>query len=805
MNTRLRYILFSLFCFLLIPEVVMGQEESIDSSEDEIVSISQIVEEIESTTKNVRSIEEQMLASQSLQNFYKELPALVDSLARDLGTMDSSFFNEMSFQMVENTRPELNDYEETVVGYKKRVSERLDLIQMNILALEKESNKWLDVELTYRNDVTINALLKERLMPLLKRINIALERYQVTQKNELKYFSQLTSVENLVDERSEMLEDRERIIREVIIKESLPMWKLGEISKDSVKMSANIGNRIAERRIVTQRYLDYHKEALIVHLVIIILLALFFLFTKKYAENLFHDKGHEELGVFFRNYLSSAYLISFLLVRGIYQEFPQVVLELVLISLIPSIGFLLLRVVNKWQKRVFFTYFGLFILHVFLDVLPLTSLSCRLIFLCFQMLILAGLSLYIYHIRDVRGDNTLTRVIKLFSRIFWVTALVSILLNIIGSYQLSRLMVSGVVYSTGIGIVLILWFSMVKAIILLVLELPYISAMRYVKEHHSKLQKNLFNFAGVALFLLYLSGTTSQFEIQDTLIDGWNKIVKTKHSFGSVEISFQDFINFFLVLLITVFLARLLKYLFGREILVNLKLKRGMPNAVSMTVYYFVLVIGFFLAASSTGIEWSKLNVALGALGVGIGFGLQDVVFNFIAGLILIYERPIQVGDTIEIGPLMGTVTEIGIRSSKVLTYEGAEVIVPNGSLISKEVINWTYTDQLKRRELIIKTTYSATPSHVIEEIKGVLKETNNVLDEPSPLVLFTGYGDGTLDFRVLFWTHLDIGLSTGSNAAINIYDKLKEKGYEMPIQKRAIVVEDDLQQVKFKKKKSSE
>jgi len=124
-----------------------------------------------------------------------------------------------------------------------------------------------------------------------------------------------------------------------------------------------------------------------------------------------------------------------------------------------------------------------------------------------------------------------------------------------------------------------------------------------------------------------------------------------------------------LVLAITFILSSILKYLIGKEVLLRLKLKRGVPNAIATSLYYLVLVVGLFLAASSTGIEWNKINLAVGALGVGIGFGLQSVVYNFISGLILIYERPISVGDTIEIGNLMGIVTQIGVRASRVQTY----------------------------------------------------------------------------------------------------------------------------------------
>ena len=142
------------------------------------------------------------------------------------------------------------------------------------------------------------------------------------------------------------------------------------------------------------------------------------------------------------------------------------------------------------------------------------------------------------------------------------------------------------------------------------------------------------------------------------------------------------------------------------ELLSRFHLSRGLPELISSTLHYLLLLLVFFFAVNAGGVELNKFTVLTGALGVGVGFGLQNIVNNFVSGLILQFERPIHIGDVLEIDGTTGKVTRIGIRSSTVKTFQGAEVIIPNANFISGKVINWTLSESLRRVELPVGVAY---------------------------------------------------------------------------------------------------
>ena len=180
---------------------------------------------------------------------------------------------------------------------------------------------------------------------------------------------------------------------------------------------------------------------------------------------------------------------------------------------------------------------------------------------------------------------------------------------------------------------------------------------------------------------------------------------------GAVTISLGNLLAFGVTVWASFLLARFLRFLLDEEVYPRARLQRGMPYAISTLTRYVVLFLGFLLAIAATGIDLDRIALLAGALGVGIGFGLQNVVNNFVSGLILLFERPVQLGDTVQLGDLWGEVRRIGIRSSLVRTFDGAEVIVPNGDLISQQVTNWTLSDRNRRVEVKVGVAYGSSPS----------------------------------------------------------------------------------------------
>ena len=209
-----------------------------------------------------------------------------------------------------------------------------------------------------------------------------------------------------------------------------------------------------------------------------------------------------------------------------------------------------------------------------------------------------------------------------------------------------------------------------------------------------------------------------------------------------------------------------------------------------MLIQYSLITAGFFLAVNAAGIPLDKLTIILGAMSVGIGFGLQNIFNNLVSGLILLFERPIQLGDTVEVGQLTGNVKSIGLRSSNIITFQGAEVIVPNGQLISNEVINWTLSDQKRRVELNVGVSYESDPKLVHRLLMDILNEHTELVKDPEPLVFFNALGESSLDFTLLFWVSDYIhGRRIKSEILFSVFEVFKNNNIEIPFPQRDIHV----------------
>jgi len=259
-----------------------------------------------------------------------------------------------------------------------------------------------------------------------------------------------------------------------------------------------------------------------------------------------------------------------------------------------------------------------------------------------------------------------------------------------------------------------------------------------------------------------------------------------ERTLGSLNFSWGQVAIFFLVIWLSVVISKMIRILLKEEILDRMRLSKGLPNTISLLVGYTLVAAGFLAAASAAGLRMTNLTIILGALSVGIGFGLQNIFNNLVSGLILLLERPLKIGDTIEVGPMLGTVKSIGFRASNIHTFDGAEVIVPNGNLISNEVINWTLSNKKRRIEVMVGVAYGSDPYKVRDLFMGILSAHQDLVAEPKPLVLFNNFGDSSLEFRLLFWTeNFDEWIRIRSEVIFKIYDALKAEGIQIPFPQR--------------------
>jgi len=257
---------------------------------------------------------------------------------------------------------------------------------------------------------------------------------------------------------------------------------------------------------------------------------------------------------------------------------------------------------------------------------------------------------------------------------------------------------------------------------------------------------------------------------------------------GEVTISLKAILLALVVIAATWLLTKLVRFVLDHEILPRLDLRTGVPIAVSTIVGYVLVVTGFVLTMAALGIDLTKVTLLAGAVGVGVGLGLQNIVNNFASGLILMIERPINVGDQIDVAGVVGEVRRIGVRSSTIRTMQGAEIIVPNSDLAGKQVTNWTLSDRARRYEIDVGVAYGSDPAQVLRLLEAAAAEVPEVQGVPRPRALFVGFGDSSLDFRLFAWVEsLDVGVEAQNGLRTSILRILGGAGIEIPFPQRDV------------------
>jgi len=256
---------------------------------------------------------------------------------------------------------------------------------------------------------------------------------------------------------------------------------------------------------------------------------------------------------------------------------------------------------------------------------------------------------------------------------------------------------------------------------------------------------------------------------------------------GGKPLTFNHLIKLVVILVLVLVLERYLRRLLRRRVLARTRLEPDLQYAVSRFAGYCFIAIGFFFAFKAINLDLSAFAVLIGALGIGIGFGLQNIVSNFISGLIILAERPIAIGHRIEVGGVAGQVTRINLRSTTVVTNDNITIIVPNTDFITHAVTNWSHGDPKVRVRLSLGVAYGSDVEKLRRVLLEVAAENPSVLRDPEPSVRFIGFGDSSLDFELAVWTIAMAHRPTRfrSDLFFAIEHKLRENGIEIPFPQR--------------------
>jgi small-conductance mechanosensitive channel len=278
------------------------------------------------------------------------------------------------------------------------------------------------------------------------------------------------------------------------------------------------------------------------------------------------------------------------------------------------------------------------------------------------------------------------------------------------------------------------------------------------------------------------------------MLDNWRQLLDSLSTLpilklGGHQLTLGTLIFLLVLFVLLIFLTGRFRRLLVRRLLSRSRLDASAREAVGSLFYYGVIAIGALMILQTAGIDVTTLNVVAGAFGIGVGFGLQNIASNLVSGLIILIERPVKIGDRIEVGAVEGDVVEIRARSTTVVTNDNIAIIIPNSKLISENVVNWSYNDAKVRFNIPVTVAYDSDVRLVEQTLLEVAAENPDVLKDPAPGVRFMAFGDNGLKFELRAWSttlmHRRGKLVSSINFAI--YNRFRQRGIEMPFPQRDI------------------
>nr|WP_145545518.1 mechanosensitive ion channel domain-containing protein [Variovorax boronicumulans] len=376
----------------------------------------------------------------------------------------------------------------------------------------------------------------------------------------------------------------------------------------------------------------------------------------------------------------------------------------------------------------------------------------------------------------------------------WAGWLVLVLLgisaacNLGGNVTLSETLTSGVIDSGYFALMLYAAVAASLGLVHALLRQPELARRRAVQQHAPQLLAACRRVLMLVAALGWLAYTMERLRVLRPAQQLGAAVLGVGVEVGEVSIHLGDVLVFVLAVWLAWWAARGVRGLLREELHGHARLPRGVGNSIATLSYYGVLVLGFLVALSAAGFKVSQLTLVFGALGVGIGFGLQNVVNHFVSGLVLMFERPIQPGDIVEAAGISGTVREIGLRATTLRTFEGADVVVPNGVLLGGNLVNWTLFDRSRRIEVPVGVAYGSDPAQVLALLVETARGTPGVASTPEPVAVMTGLGDSALNCALRVWTRdVNDWVAVRSALLVRVLAALDTAGVAIPFPQREV------------------
>jgi small-conductance mechanosensitive channel len=790
---RIYLILFlTLFAFLCF-----AQEETVQEDTSNVVTayeVTQITKNIEAEARLIGEIKKELEDNSIKIRSDSLIPLYTNEYEILTQKIESGLYLRVSPLEQEQLLRELNAFISKIQAFDLEFTDRLQVLNDFKKKVEENIKRWRKTRDDNANEegfTSIREKIYDVITQLLnlntdldRRISSVLEKQSQIADISIQALNDKVTLENALSESE----------RQLFVRNKGYIWNEFTEHTDSVGFVATVIHGLDIHWRSGKDFYNVYERTIFFHGVLFII----FLYTmwslsrqREKIEDLLPDEFSTSLKVLSSPF-AAAVIPPLVLTYWIYQGAPNIVFHIAFLLTIPPLFIIIFRNLEGQIKIIIILMIFSQILESFYINISSESPFFRFLLLANSILILVTYMMFARKMSLLyQLDHKKSSLIFLsIGRIGMIASFSAIVLSIIGFESLSNYLIRGVVSTATLGLLTFVSATILTGIVTLYIYSP--GGQRghlirlYSKETRSRFA-NTIRFVAIVLWLeLSLTLFTAFYDLREGFVNLWN--FSFSMSEDTTGLTVGSIIIFFGIVYLSIVISRFLRLVFDVEIQQRYSINQDISSTISILIRYSLITLGFIIAIIASGFSLDRLAILIGALGVGIGFGLQNIINNLISGLILAFERPVKVGDIIEVSnlSLIGTVKEIGIRASIIRTFDETEVIVPNGNIISNEVVNWTLSDKIRRNTVEVGVQYRTDPDTVLEVLIKQAKLNPHIMDQPEPFALFTGFGDSSLNFKLYFWTaDYDRRLRTLSEVHVAVNNALKEAGITIPFPQR--------------------
>jgi small-conductance mechanosensitive channel len=756
------------------------------------VPVDQVFRAADELDATLRRAESAAQADSAVEPIEARLAAAEPGIVLLRGDVQPQQLAEASARELDRLRRELARADLVLADAQATLEKRSAALASAARELEDRAASWRLTDVAARSDQAPAPVLR-RIAQMEDRLAAAAALVRERQDRVLALQGKVSDLRDELSDAAAAVDTADAALtRQLFETESAPLWRALTRPGPTRGLGTELRQGVREARRDVADFLAQERVPLAIHLAGVGALALALLALRRPVTAMgAADPTLRSAAAVLSRPISAALLLSVPLIGTIYPPLTPTLVDLFWLAFLAPLLRLLAALLPSVFLRPLHGLVALFALEKLSALAPPRQLLARVALLVVTAGALAGLA------RGLRRRDGWVRHLPgggwgLAARAGAAAALallgISVVANVAGNTSLAELLTGAVLGSATLAVVLLGIVSALGGALAALLQVSAVRRRALVARHHELLLRRADLVLQATAVAFWGWRTAGDLGVADAAVAAGSAVLALRLTVGGLDVSLGNVAAFAVTLALAVGVARAIRFLLDEGVFSEVALPRGVPTAISTTVQYALLLLGFSWAVLAAGMEMSRFSFLVGALGVGVGFGLQNVVNNLVSGLILLYERPVQVGDVVEVGTVSGEVTRIGVRSSTVRTFAGAEVIVPNASLIAGEVTNWTLSDRRRRVEVTVGVAFGSSPQQVIELLLAAVRGRAGVLDAPAPVALLAQLGESALQFTLRFWTaDFDRWTVLASEVTIEVYASLGRAGIEIPYPQRDV------------------